>query len=291
MSTTLVFVHGIGQEAKDPAVLERKWRAGLAAGLVKANAPTIDTTPSVFPYYGDLLYRITAELARSGARIDLEELPADQPGPLHPYLPAETGAVEREMLADMAAATGAVDQERTVDQERLDSVLSWDAARNALTWVARHTRVDQEIIKAKVKDVAVYLTRGRDQVLTEVRGKVPAEVPIVLVSHSLGTVIARDLLDDAGLCARTKLWVTAGSPLGLEAVQKNLLTKGTHNPGVQWITCYDVNDVVALGHPLHPTWGDPLRDVEVDNRDSPHSIERYLGHPETAATIGAASAS
>ena len=282
MSATLVFVHGRGQEAKDPAALERKWRAGLAAGLVKAQAPSVDSTPSVFTYYGDLLYRITAELAQRGERVDLEALPANEPGPLHPYLPSDTGEVERELLADMAAATGAV------EEESLDRVLSWGATRRALTWVARHTRLDQEIIKAEVQDVAVYLTRARDQVLALIRRVIPAEVPIVLVTHSLGTVVARDLLDDPELRQRTRLWVTAGSPLGLEAVQRNLLSKGTQNPGVPWLTCYDVNDVVALGHPLHPTWRDPLRDVEIDNGDSPHSIERYLGHPEVAAPIGAA---
>ena len=282
MSATLVFVHGRGQEAKDPAELERKWRAGLAAGLVKGNAPAVDTAPSVFPYYGDLLYRITAELARQGQRVDLESLPESGPGPLHPELPAEIGAVEQEMVLDMAAAVP------TVDEEALDRLLSWGAARRALTLVARHTRLDQEIIKAQLRDVAVYLTRGRDQVLAEVRKVIPADGPIVLVSHSLGTVVARDLLDDAQLRRRTTLWVTAGSPLGLDAVQKNLLSKGRQNPGVEWISCYDVNDVVALGHPLHRTWHDPLRDVEVDNGDSPHSIERYLGHHEVAVPIGAA---
>ena len=100
MSATLVFVHGRGQEAKDPARLERKWRAGLAAGLVKAQASSVDSTPSVFTYYGDLLYRITAELAQRGERVDLEALPANEPGPLHPYLPSDTGEVERELLAD-----------------------------------------------------------------------------------------------------------------------------------------------------------------------------------------------
>jgi len=274
MSVTIVFVHGRGQEAKNPTELERTWRAGLAAGLVKANAPAVDAAPSVFPYYGDLLHQITAEVARRGDRIDLEAL--------HPHLPDDTGAVEREMLVDLAAAAGAV------EPEGIDRVLSWGAARSALTWVARRTRLDQEIIKAHVRDVAVYLTKARDPVLAEIRKTIPADGPIVLVSHSLGTVVARDLLDDEELRGRTRLWVTAGSPLGLDAVQRNLLDKGRHNPGVPWLTCYDVNDVVALGHPLRPTWGDPLQDVEVQNGDSPHSIERYLGHPEVAAAIGAA---
>jgi hypothetical protein len=276
MSATIVFVHGRGQEAKNPAELERKWRAGLAAGLVKAGAPPVDAVSSVFPFYGDLLYRITAELARRGEQVDLESLP------LHPDLPDDTTAVENEMLREMAAAKG------QVDEEALSDVLSSKLARKALEFLARRTRLDQEIIKAHIKDVAVYLTKARDPVLAAIKAEIPAGVPIVLVSHSLGTVVARDLLSDANVRERTKLWVTAGSPLGLEAVQRNLLTKGTVNPGVPWMTCWDVNDVVAIGHPLRPTWKDPLQEIEVENADAPHSIERYLGHPEVARVIGAA---
>jgi len=276
MSATIVFVHGRSQEGKNPAELERNWRAGLAAGLVKAGVPPIDTVPSVFPFYGDLLYRITAELVRHGGRVDLESLP------LHPDLPDDTTATENEILREMSAAKG------RVDEEGLSDVLSSKLARKALEFLARRTRVDQEIIKAQVKDVAVYLTKARDPVLAAVNAAIPADVPIVLVSHSLGTVVARDLLSDHDLRRRTRLWVTAGSPLGLDAVQRNLLTKGTVNPGVPWLTCWDVNDVVAIGHPLRPTWKDPLQEVEVENSDAPHSIERYLGHPEVARAIAAA---
>ena len=276
MTATIVFIHGRGQEGRNPADLQRKWRAGLAAGLVKAGAPALDAVPSVFPFYGDLLYRVTAELARRNERIDLESLP------LHPELPDDTTAVEDEMLCEMAAARG------QVDEERLSDVLSSRLARRALEFLARRTRVDQEIIKAQIKDVAVYLTKARDSVLDTVKAAIPAGVPLVLVSHSLGTVVARDLLSDPRVRDRTKLWLTAGSPLGLDAVQRNLLTKGTVNPGVPWLTCWDVNDVVAIGHPLRSTWKDPLQEVEVDNADAPHSIERYLGHAKVAQAVGAA---
>jgi hypothetical protein len=58
-----------------------------------------------------------------------------------------------------------------------------------------------------------------------------------------------------------------------------------HPAGIDWLTAYDVNDVVALGHPLKPAWGNPLTDVEVENGDAPHAIERYLNHPEVAGFI------
>ena len=287
MTVTMIFVHGRGQEFQDPAAVVRSWQAGLAAGLIKAGMAPLADVPVVFPYYGNLLYQITAQVARDP--IELEAMPAgpDEAGPFHPYLPEDVGRLERELLADMATAAGPAAGE---EQEAfgLDRVLSWGAARDTLTWIARHTRVDQAIITDYLRDVAVYLTRGRSQVLDLVREAIPAEVPVVLVSHSLGTVVARDLLGDAKLRDRTMLWVTAGSPLGLDAVEKNLLTQGARNPGVSWVSAYDVHDIVALGHPLLPGWGPPLSDVRVDNGDSPHSIERYLTHPEVAGPIGTA---
>jgi len=297
MTLTMVFVHGRGQEFQDPAAVVRSWEAGLAAGVIKAGMAPLADAPVVFPYYGNLLYQITAQVARDP--IELEAMPAapDEAGPFHPYLPEDAGRLERELLADMAAAARPAAGEETAGEEAageeeeafgLDRVLSWGAARDTLTWVARHTRVDQAIITDYLRDVAVYLTRGRSQVLDLVRKAIPAGVPVVLVSHSLGTVVARDLLEDAELRDRTMLWVTAGSPLGLDAVQKNLLIQGARNPGVSWVSAYDVHDIVALGHPLLPAWGPPLADVTVDNGDSPHSIERYLSHPEVAGPIGTA---
>ena len=287
MTATMVFVHGRGQEFQDPAVLVRSWQAGLAAGLIKAGMAPLADVPVVFPYYGNLLYQITAQVARDP--IELEAMPAgpDEAGPFHPYLPEDVGRLERELLADMATAAGPAAGEEE-EAFGLDRVLSWGAARDTLTWIARHTRVDQAIITDYLRDVAVYLTRGRSQVLDLVREAIPAGVPVILVSHSLGTVVARDLLGDAELRDRTMLWITAGSPLGLDAVEKNLRTQGARNPGVSWVSAYDVHDIVALGHPLLPSWGPPLVDVKVDNGDSPHSIERYLGHPEVAGPIGTA---
>lgn len=278
MTTTIVFVHGRGQEGKDPAALHRTWRASLTSGLVKAEKPTIEAVPSIFPFYGDLLYRITAEVTRTGEPLHLEGMP------LHPYLPDDTTATENEIVRDMAARKGEVQS----GAEGLSDLLSSRLARRSLEFLARRTRVDQEIIKAHIKDVAVYLTKARDDVLANIKAQIPPDVPIVIVSHSLGTVVARDLLSDDKLRQRTALWVTAGSPLGLDAVQRNLLTKGAVNPGVPWLTCWDVNDIVAIGHPLHSAWGEPLAEVEVENADAPHSIERYLGHPRVADAIGSA---
>lgn len=277
--TTIVFIHGRGQEGKDPKVLLQEWRTALAAGL----GTPLDTL-SVLPYYGNVLHKVTAEVAK---RADvLEPLPAgaSEEVPFHPFLPQDVGEIERGLLADMALTAGAPP---TV-MMGIEDVLSWALARRMLAWVSQHTSVDKEIIKIFLQDVAVYLSHGRQPVLNEVRRFLPASGALVLVSHSLGTVVARDLLVDEAVRRRVAFWVTAGSPLGMPTIQRNLLAKGTKHPGVRWLTTYDVNDIVALGHPLATAWGTPLSQVEVENRDSPHAIDHYLRHRTVAAPIGIA---
>ncbi|MGW0806090.1 hypothetical protein [Nonomuraea sp. NPDC002799] len=277
--TTIVFIHGRGQEGKDPQELLKEWRAALAAGLGTARL----AHESVLPYYGNVLHRVTAEVARPPA----ESLAADgdeEEMPFHPHLPEDTTQLERLLLLDLAAATGSSPQ----TQMGISDILSWTLARRLLGWVSRHTSVDKEIIKVFLQDVAVYLSHGRQPVLAEVRRGLPASGRIVLVSHSLGTVVSRDLLVDAGLRRRVALWVTAGSPLGMPTIQRNLLAKGTQHPDVPWLTAWDVNDIVALGHPLERAWGTPLDQREVENRDAPHAIDRYLRHRTVAVPIGKA---
>jgi hypothetical protein len=288
MTTTIVFVHGRGQDGRDPARLERKWRAGLATGLIQAGLPALSATPVAFPYYGNALLDATTDAIRRGVRLNLE-LPggaahaaADpEDVPFDPSVGPDVREIERGLLADLAASA---DRSR-VPEEGLDDLLSWRPARRVLEWLARRTRVDREIIKSLLRDVAVYLTVGRDRILTIVRESVPPTGPVVLVSHSLGTVVAHDLLQDAVVRERVALWVTAGSPLGLRTVQRNLLAKGTRHPGVRWLTTYDANDIVALGHPLTGEWDGPIDNVAVENGDEPHAIERYLGHPPVAVAI------
>ena len=299
---TLVFLHGRGQEFKKPEQLLRKWLAALNAGLTAAGADPLPADRVVLPFYGNVLYQVTAASAGKALRLESTRS-TDEPGPFSPATPPGAGALERELLLDMARAAGMAvpdpDEppppvERTGGGGRLreeglrDRILSWGPARELLVSLAKRSRVDQLVITAQLRDVAVYLSDGRDEVLGVVREAVPAEGPLVLVSHSLGTVVARDLLHDDDVRRRTVLWVTAGSPLGLEAVQKNLIDPGHEHPGVEWLTAYDVNDVVALGHPLEKSWGAPLTDLEVENDTAPHSISRYLAHAGVAGPIGIA---
>ena len=79
---TLVFIHGRGQEFKDPGQLFRKWLGALNAGLTRSGADPLPADRAVLPFYGNVLYRVTAESA--GKALRLESTKPDEPGPFQP---------------------------------------------------------------------------------------------------------------------------------------------------------------------------------------------------------------
>jgi hypothetical protein len=293
---TLVYIHGRGQEFKDPVKLLASWQNGLANGLRAAAVDPLTDLPAVLPFYANVLYQAAAEIEQRHTNIDLEAIPKDPDvgGPLHPALGKKVGTVERQLLSELLDEKNVPPPATDPDDEGIASwagkLLGWGPLRTGLISLAEVAKVDRDIIKAFLKDVAVYLAGPgvRMKVLETVRAGIPADGPIILVSHSLGTVVACDLLNDDTYRSRTIAWVTLGSPLGLPVVRRNLLAKGAHPTGIDWQSGYDPHDVVALGHPLLLRWGPALADVKVDNGDAPHSIELYLGHREIAAFIAKA---
>jgi hypothetical protein len=112
--------------------------------------------------------------------------------------------------------------------------------------------------------------------------------PLVVISHSMGTVIAYDCLMHVPDCPAIDGLMTIGSPLGLDEVQDFF-------PGLQrdngfpkeklrgnWINVYDPLDVIAALDPClandFMSDGQPaIDDISVDNPGYwKHSISKYL---------------
>jgi hypothetical protein len=287
--TTLVLVHGRAQHGRDPEDLKRRWVAGLNRGLTLAGGDPVDPGRVVLPFFGDLLEAEKLRARTSGTSLDLESVRRNH---IDPLMPTDIAELESALLKDMAEEAATQAGAELLETEGLgDRLLRLPGARRLAQFLADHTGVDQEVIENFLPDVAVYLLRAREAVLDLVRAAIPPDGDqLVVVAHSLGSAVALDLLADDAVRARTRLLFTAGSPLGLQAVHRNLKAKGPVHPGVPaWVTTWDPDDVVTLGHPLRRLWKDPLEDVRVDNPPgNAHSIEHYLGHEPVARPIARA---
>jgi hypothetical protein len=163
-----------------------------------------------------------------------------------------------------------------------------------LSWIADRSGLDEVVIATIFRDVAAYLDRDavRAAVLDAVLESVPTDGEVVLVAHSLGTVVAMDLIERLPSGVVVPVLVTAGSPLGMDSVYKRLLSGGPRRPARvgTWLNAWAAADAVAVGCPLADTWAE-VRDVLTQNRkDRAHDIDEYLSAAEVAAEIGRATA-
>ena len=196
----LLFLHGRGQEGRNPDELRRIWTAGLNQGLTLAGMGTIDPADVYFPFYGDVL------LQASGAR---ESIGADTEG----------GELYEQLVAEAAAHLGMPAELEGTDLAADEGLRSFGSGllgkmHAQLNWIAARSGLDAVIIARIFKDVASYLDNDqtRRRVLDTVMDAAPNSGRLVLVSHSLGTVVALDLLSRLPAELEVELFVTAGSP-------------------------------------------------------------------------------
>jgi pimeloyl-ACP methyl ester carboxylesterase len=155
-------------------------------------------------------------------------------------------------------------------------------------------------IALATRDVYQYLKNDavRSEIDDGVAQAFPADRESVVVSHSLGTVVAYHLLSTTGAARgwRVPQFITLGSPLGVTEIRKTVkaLAGPLRCPSVAaaWFNAMDDRDVVALypltpeRFPLSPTAPAVDNKTDVRNRTANrHGITGYLDDADVAARI------
>jgi pimeloyl-ACP methyl ester carboxylesterase len=145
-----------------------------------------------------------------------------------------------------------------------------------------------------IKQAYVYIKRPHvaDRIDAVVRPALAGDEPMIVVSHSLGTVVCYKLLREFAANHKPRnvpLFVTLGSPLSIDAVKRSFPSPRLRPQAIQrWLNGVDRNDFVALRNVLDATtFGPgPVENIStIDNRDDPHAIVRYLQNPEIALSV------
>jgi hypothetical protein len=264
----LVYVHGAGpQENRD--ILKRR----LDEHLFGSNQ--LDRT--TLAYYSDLLHD---EPGIPGGFADATGEAAD----LEASFLARASVVAAE---EAAAAGGPADGGDGAPQDDRPAPLAGFGFPDPAFLILAHLASS---------DVTSYLFGPRaDEIRERVRTAVLAHQPCVVLAHSLGTIVAYDVL--AGLPAGTvPVLITAGSPLGLQNVQRRI---GDHTgPPAKfpasvghWHNFADPFDPVAFEGTLADEFVPPggIDDTVVENRALlNHDLTGYLDTTELRAAVGAA---
>ncbi|TMG89654.1 MAG: hypothetical protein E6H76_06410 [Betaproteobacteria bacterium] len=150
--------------------------------------------------------------------------------------------------------------------------------------------MNQKTLEIFTRDVFLYTTRAgvRDEIDQIVAGKL-TEQPTVVVSHSLGTVVAYSVLRTDRRSLRVPLFVTVGSPLAVRAVRDQFRPLRSPSSVDAWYNAFDTRDVVAL-YPLDAD-NFPVRPAIENNStvrnhtENRHGIVGYLDNPDVAKRI------
>jgi endonuclease G len=289
--TQLLLIHGRDQQGKDPERLRREWVAGLAKGLTLAGRTLPAMGDIVFPYYGDWLSEQLLQQAKLGmASLNINEIESFESAATQESLDAEVAGIAGALIVDTAREAGFTPppggEPDRLEAEGLEDLMGIRAIREALAFLARKTGIAELWITHVLKDVAVYLSRSevRDGVLRIAGEGIRPDEPVVVVGHSLGSVVAFDLLTRLeGF--EIPLLLTAGSPLGLPIVRRHLLSSEYPKGVGRWMNAYDRRDVVAIAGALRPIYGGGVLDEVTVNQAGPHSIQDYLSDPDVAGAV------
>lgn len=279
----LLFIHGRSQEGKDPASIKGEWLTPLAGGLGASGLKLpMDEVSIEMPYYGDKLFYLAENLDQT------EKTAMAMGGPSSKAMLE----FEAEALTDIARAA---EVPESAIQQHFDEETHAMGVENS-RWVLAIARavdgwnggISAQAIRLLLRDVYVYITRSgvRDAVDEIVRRAIDEE-PTVIVAHSLGTVVAYNVLRSDPRALSVPLLITVGSPLGINAVRRQLVPLKAAKVGY-WLNVYDKRDIVAL-NPLETHFNvkpTVVKDEIVQNvTDNHHGISGYLNNEIVAKGI------
>ncbi|MFD9488453.1 antibiotic ABC transporter ATP-binding protein [Streptomyces sp. NPDC059991] len=292
----ITVVHGIAQQFKGPHTLHASIAPALRDGVTAAarrGGPDLTDADITCAFYGDAF-------VRPGTRATT--VPAYEEGDVEPEYESkllldwwvEAARVYPQVLGPDAKSRGAVGYlaGRTLTRPMVRRAL------NALTHAPYFAHVAEPLLIFGLKQVRRYFTEPglRERAQEAVSQAIEPDTR-VLVGHSLGSVVAYEVLCNEALRATHPEWqvstlITLGSPLGLRGLIFDRLIPAPHQdsgawpPGIRsWTNIADAGDIVALVKELAPRFGSGVDDHEIDNGAEMHSMSRYLTAPITGKAI------
>ncbi|MDP9955098.1 hypothetical protein J2X97_000735 [Epilithonimonas hungarica] len=284
----ILFIHGRAQEEFSQEILLEIWSKALSSSFENAKISFPENLQLKLPYYGkDLIQQrdLYKEAFKSG-KIKMRSANNE----------SQLDEVYHKILEDLRINAGITKKEVAEEAGETEQYRGLMNNKHAIALARlldkRLDAVSNFCVKWKTDDVATYLVSDNARKeINDLHISSLTEEPTILIAHSLGTVIAYDILhtlveekyDIRGL-------ITLGSPLGVNAVKRQLYPAPAYPPSLKgpWVNIYDPKDIVAL-NPLdnknfRVTPKIENREIENDSENR-HDITPYLSNPIVAETI------
>ncbi len=293
MANVIIGIHGLGNKPPED-LLGKWWKAAMAEGLRNSGHDTAMFSLRL-AYWADILY-------------DKRQDP-DEKNPASPYFMDEK---YNEAARDF---TG----EDYTTRKKVIDFLGRQMNRIFLNedLTLNYSSITDTLMRRYFNDLKVYYSgdildlksnesfRAGELIRERLHSLLKAHrnEEIMLISHSMGTIIAYDVLTFLAPDIRINTFVTMGSPLGLPVIISRIAAEGspegiynkrlTTPPGVirNWYNFSDLHDKVSFNYKLSDHYSGNAHDVKpidiliVNNYESngvrnPHKSFGYLRAPE-----------
>lgn len=284
----ILLVHGKAQGGKAADKLKETWLETMQEGFRAAGETWPGAINVDFPYYADKLDAFAAQA----------NLPT--PDDVRTKGPGKN----RQFEEFMQSALDEIQRKRIPDSEvraHMDPSAPQGKGVQNWAWVQaiaraiddRLTDVSTFTIEKFLRDVFLYVANrevGR-QIDAIVQEKLTNE-PTVVIGHSLGSVVAYNVIKKNRQTLELRRYISVGCPLGLRAISSKLGIPENVAGARGWYNAYDERDIVAL-NPLDDTYfpTDPaiVNNNRVKNKtDNRHGIVGYLNDGAVASQVAAA---
>lgn len=258
----LLFLHGVGSGDQDD-----NWKSRLAEALTQLGYPDIDSVPVIAPKYAHALTGVDYKLPLPEETIkQLSREPAKK----------NRREFERRMSAvefRLGRHNGGVGH--VAAGAAIDVVV--DAAAKFPSFVQARNYLKNPQIRARVLDHII--------------AKLPTSGQLVIVAHSLGSVIAADLIRRLPVGLRIAGMITIGSPLASGFFNVDKLRDSLKEPPANlewWVNFWIASDVVAAHRGVSSVvpW---MLDFRIDTKKvgvPAHAAVEYLSNESVATAIG-----
>ena len=303
----ITFIHGISNKPPEKRLLDN-WLKSLARGT-GLDVPALGITHSMV-YWADVLYDkplpdVEEVLEAMGGAAEIPEARGAGPPP------TMTTLSEADFVAGLALNFGMVAGAAEVTAP---PTLAPGTEDLHLERFPVPGFIKKRVMEAYLRDVHHYLFNIKHSprsgetfaVQEEIRNRMVKALkagaahpgPHVIVSHSMGTVIAYDCLKRVADCPEVDALLTIGSPLGLDEIQDRLVPEWTRLDGFPrerlrgaWVNVFDRLDPVAGLDPFlandYRNQGNPgVQDINEQNFGRwRHDIAKYLAGPKLRAAL------
>lgn len=297
MANVIIEIHGLGN--KPPKnLLERWWERAMIEGL-KKNKYKTDLPKHEMVYWADILYEKP-----------LNQFEKDKESPYYleeiyvkpsKELPAENHDTRKKIIAFVNRQLNRIflNEDFSLNYSFITDAILSKYFQDLETYYKEENIVDEEST-TKTKDLI------RDRLL-KVLEKYKND-NILLIAHSMGSIVAFDVLTFLADKINIHTLITIGSPLGLPIVVSKIAAEQRHKlngqnfmitpEGVRenWFNFSDILDKVALNYELSDDFSENkfgvkpvdflvVNNYEINGVTNPHKSYGYLRTPEFAKIL------